>query len=316
MITVEQMVRVTRKGGTVTHLALTNGVPSLCGRVALFGEKVPADRLCKTCARIAKVADRAGDWTDAEKAFITLPREAGMWEMLSDVIADYEGGAENDARRIALYRAALAHRNYATTVITNHSDARMPSGNGNTMGYGKAKPVNEASEKQIAFIRSMYITTDEAFGQNMSEIFAEELAKGIDKKRASALIEKLLPKFNEAKKILAEKRMAERKAESNTAPAQDGYYVRGESFVCVKWNRAKTGQYATVWNGSEWEYDGRESRAIVAEVKANKLAPMTPEDAKRFGDLYGVCFKCSRTLTDPESIAQGYGPVCAGRMGW
>lgn len=316
MITVEQMVRVTRKGGAVTHLALTNGVPSLCGRVALFGERVPADRLCKTCARIAKVADRAGDWTDAERAFITLPREAGVWEMLSDVVSDYEGGAENDAHRIALYRAALAHRNYATTVITNHSDARtMPKG-GNTMGYGTAKPLNEASEKQLAFIRSMYITTDEAFGEGMSEIFEAEVTKGIDKKRASKIIEKLMPRFNEAKKILAEKRMAERKAESNTTPAQDGYYVRGESFVCVKWNRAKTGQYATVWNGSEWEYDGRESRAIVGEVKANKLVRMTPEDAKRFGDLYGVCFKCSRTLTDPESIAQGYGPVCAGRMGW
>lgn len=316
MIKAADMIRITRKGGTVTHLALTNGVPTLCGRVALFGERVPADRLCKTCARIAKVADSEGEWTDAERAFITLPRESGVWEMLSDVVSDYENGAENDANRIRLYRAALAHRNYATTVITNNSDARMPSNGGNTMGYGKAKPVNEASEKQISFIRSMYVTTDEAFGEGMSEIFEEELIKGIDKKRASKIIEKLMPRFNEAKRILSERRIAQRKAESNTAPAEDGYYVRGESFVCVKWNRAKTGQYATVWDGSSWEYDGRESRTIVQEVKAGKLAPMTPEDAKRFGDLYGTCFKCSRTLTDPESIAQGYGPVCAGRMGW
>jgi hypothetical protein len=41
---------------------------------------------------------------------------------------------------------------------------------------------------------------------------------------------------------------------------------------------------------------------------------MTLEDAKAFGKLYGVCCQCGRTLTDEVSIADGIGPVCAGRL--
>lgn len=41
---------------------------------------------------------------------------------------------------------------------------------------------------------------------------------------------------------------------------------------------------------------------------------MTLDDAKAFGALYGVCCQCGRTLTDEGSIADGIGPVCAGRL--
>ena len=327
MIKASEMLRVTRKGGTVTHLALTDGVPSLCGRVALFGERVPADRLCKTCKRIAKVADSEGEWTDAQKTFITLPRTAMQWEMLADVVSDYEAGEENDPARIALYRAALAQRNYATTVVTGALEKGGPRGDGNTMGYGKAKPVGATPNQRAALLR-MGAFVDSLFsqlfelqgtedsGKKTVETMTDEWFNGLDRNAIDKQFKTLSSLIDRLKSELAKAKTETRKADAKTPPAQDGYYVRGESFVCVKWNRAKTGQYATVWNGSEWEYDGRESRAIVAEVKAGKLTPMTPEDAKRFGDLYGVCFKCSRTLTDPESIAQGYGPVCAGKMGW
>ena len=36
----------------------------------------------------------------------------------------------------------------------------------------------------------------------------------------------------------------------------------------------------------------------------------------RYGIELGHCGVCGRTLTDPNSIALGIGPVCAGRMGW
>ena len=35
-----------------------------------------------------------------------------------------------------------------------------------------------------------------------------------------------------------------------------------------------------------------------------------------YGLQFGVCCICSRTLTDPASVAIGIGPVCAKRMGW
>lgn len=35
-----------------------------------------------------------------------------------------------------------------------------------------------------------------------------------------------------------------------------------------------------------------------------------------YGMESGVCGRCSSPLTDPESLARGIGPVCAGKMGW
>jgi len=35
-----------------------------------------------------------------------------------------------------------------------------------------------------------------------------------------------------------------------------------------------------------------------------------------YGKEFGKCSVCARTLSDPESIARGIGPVCADRFGW
>lgn len=40
------------------------------------------------------------------------------------------------------------------------------------------------------------------------------------------------------------------------------------------------------------------------------------QSMERYGRELGVCGHCSRTLTDPESIARGIGPICAGKLGW
>jgi hypothetical protein len=36
----------------------------------------------------------------------------------------------------------------------------------------------------------------------------------------------------------------------------------------------------------------------------------------KYGQLTGQCGCCGRTLTDPDSIAAGIGPICAGNFGW
>lgn len=35
-----------------------------------------------------------------------------------------------------------------------------------------------------------------------------------------------------------------------------------------------------------------------------------------YGKEFGKCSVCARTLSDPESIARGIGPICADRFGW
>lgn len=58
-------------------------------------------------------------------------------------------------------------------------------------------------------------------------------------------------------------------------------------------------------------YEGRSSEAAIVEVCKDPLAA-----AKLYGVETGRCGCCGRELTDPESIAAGIGPVCAGRFGW
>ena len=40
---------------------------------------------------------------------------------------------------------------------------------------------------------------------------------------------------------------------------------------------------------------------------------MTLEEARDYGVRHGVCAACGRTLTNPESIEYGIGPVCRTR---
>lgn len=49
----------------------------------------------------------------------------------------------------------------------------------------------------------------------------------------------------------------------------------------------------------------------------NVLTPehqLTLEQAKAYGVQYGVCCVCGRTLTNEVSVAEGIGPICAGRF--
>lgn len=55
----------------------------------------------------------------------------------------------------------------------------------------------------------------------------------------------------------------------------------------------------------------RDTTAIRRLTPADK---MSKEAAKEFGQLYGVCCVCARTLTDETSIADGIGPICGGRF--
>lgn len=49
---------------------------------------------------------------------------------------------------------------------------------------------------------------------------------------------------------------------------------------------------------------------VLTAIKNDPLAA-----AKAYGTELGVCGVCHKTLTDPESIANGIGPVCAKRLG-
>jgi hypothetical protein len=52
----------------------------------------------------------------------------------------------------------------------------------------------------------------------------------------------------------------------------------------------------------------------VADVRTCSAPVMTLDMAKAIGRRTGRCQVCHRLLTNPDSIAAGIGPVCAGRF--
>ena len=80
----------------------------------------------------------------------------------------------------------------------------------------------------------------------------------------------------------------------------------GDQFVKVQISQSTDKPYAKLWVGHEWCYD-----AGLYYKQGRYFVPMSAEDAKRFGDLYGQCVFCGLKLTDERSITAGYGPKCA-----
>lgn len=58
-----------------------------------------------------------------------------------------------------------------------------------------------------------------------------------------------------------------------------------------------------------WEYLGL-GRRFVGEYDAK----LTLEEAKEYGHAYGYCLICGRLLTAEQSVADGIGPICAGKL--
>ena len=93
---------------------------------------------------------------------------------------------------------------------------------------------------------------------------------------------------------------------------EDGIYLDGEKVYKVQTSRESGNQYAklltlagTDETGARFEYARGAIRNLTPEHR------MTLKQARELGARYGVCVNCGATLTDPESIAAGIGPVCA-----
>jgi hypothetical protein len=61
-------------------------------------------------------------------------------------------------------------------------------------------------------------------------------------------------------------------------------------------------------SGVSFEYSKGTIRKLYAEDR------ITLTEAAEFGRCFGACCVCGRTLTNPDSIEAGIGPICAGRL--
>ncbi len=97
---------------------------------------------------------------------------------------------------------------------------------------------------------------------------------------------------------------------------QDGMYLTPDGTV-YKVQQAKVGGSGRLYAKRLVVEDGTGTFVYAPGEMARLDASMrmTLEQAQAYGRLYGVCCKCGSPLTDEVSIANGIGPVCAGR-GW
>lgn len=141
------------------------------------------------------------------------------------------------------------------------------------------------------------------FGEQRAEVQRLAEAEGIDGSFRFANEEKLLrDPFAEPKKL--EPGMYRTKRTTSGLAA--GSIVRVYQAAAGTHLLAKGLIEGT--HGWRFDYLGAASRFVQPDER------MTLEEAKAFGADYGTCCVCARLLTDPESVAAGIGPVCAGRV--
>lgn len=159
-----------------------------------------------------------------------------------------------------------------------------------------------ATPGQVRCINSMLAERDQ-------EPMSDELAAQLTPAAASAMITALKATPRPAKPAKAE-----------PVELLDGIYRLGDDwFKIVHAVHGSGKQYAKKIAVSqneagepvaEWVYEG-----------TGPLRKLTPEhrvgleEARQFGELYGVCLKCGATLTDEESISDNIGPYCSGKKG-
>lgn len=147
--------------------------------------------------------------------------------------------------------------------------------------------MNKATERQVAFINNLVV--ERAYAEPID--FAT-----LTSKDASQLINALIamPMAGQAKRI-----------------TELGVYkTPNETIYRVHQSRETGNLYAKMFDIDEMKfvYEAGAMRMLRPEWK------MTLEEAKRFGVETGICCVCGAYLTDARSVAEGIGPVCAGRV--
>jgi hypothetical protein len=95
----------------------------------------------------------------------------------------------------------------------------------------------------------------------------------------------------------------------NVNELDEGMYKVGEDIFKVYRTRERDILVTKQLIEGSFEYTGKKPLSrITAEHR------MTLDEAKEYGRVTGTCCQCGRKLTDETSIAEGIGPVCAGKI--
>jgi hypothetical protein len=127
---------------------------------------------------------------------------------------------------------------------------------------------------------------------------------------ASRWIDRLIAKLRE---VRAARKAAAPAAGQRVELADGVYRLNGQLYMVQHAVHGSGNQYAKrivlEGNSVSAEY----ARGIISRLRPEMA--LTAEEAKAFGDVYGMCVFCLRDLTDERSKAVGYGRKCADNRG-
>lgn len=193
-----------------------------------------------------------------------------------------------------------------------------------------------ATYKQISYLKSLLEKNNELsviaykfqgreFNQNkMSENRKDilRLAEEGDSKSCSAAISQFIDinsRLTHILKSAGHDPDALKKAGAAPAELEPGTYFEtiangdGTDYIQIwKAQRSKTSGHVYVkklFRNGAWKYAAGMTKHVL-----NSCETLSFEKAVEYGKMYGQCGSCGKTLTNPDSIAAGIGPICADKF--
>lgn len=162
------------------------------------------------------------------------------------------------------------------------------------------------SDKQEAFIRTLLETRD--VPDEKRAVIGDP--RSLDKKAATKVIEYLLGLSKKTGSVTPRTPSTSNTFRSQPLPSapsitDEGMYQSGNDIYRVQRSRAGRLYAEQLTPGGSFVY----IKGAVYNIRPEHR--MSVEQAKAYGLRYGRCCVCGKTLTDPASIQNGIGPVCA-----
>lgn len=208
-------------------------------------------------------------------------------------------------------------QDYAGMVFEYTSEPRKGSGgNGNSGPPSRPVARRPAMErgrlpmgvtpKQLSFIESLIRDRDVDVDYDIN---------GLTARQASALIDVLKKAPFRAAKKTGQKYVGNSHADTahKTVVVSEGIYLVDDTVYKVQISKTSGMPYAlklviNSYGSADFVFERGAIRMIRPENR------ISLEDAAEFGMRFGVCCQCGRTLTNPESIERGIGPICLGKL--
>jgi hypothetical protein len=113
---------------------------------------------------------------------------------------------------------------------------------------------------------------------------------------------------------LAAPASAKSEAVEAAGPAPEGFHLVDGTVYKVQVSKSSGHLYAKVLTINGPDEKGSWSYAKGAMRLLSSATVATLEQAEAFGAEFGICMICGALLTNPDSIARGIGPICAGKF--